>query len=376
MIQIVDLFCGAGGTSTGALSACRSLGLRPKLTAINHWPRAVETHAKNHPDAEHLCMAVEQVNPLEVCPDRKLDLLVASPECTHHSIARGGRPIKEQKRTPAWSILRWADMLDVKNIIIENVPEFMNWGPVENGKAVKARKGETFQAFIGALQSLGYAVEHRILNAADFGDPTSRKRLFIIARKNGKPSWPAPTHTKESWRPASEIIDWDLSGKSIFNRKRPLADATMRRIMTGLKKFGGPAAEPFLIKYHGSHKGKTDGDKRVHALSSPIPTLDTSNRFGLVQPFLTVLKGKSTVRSLNQPLSTVTTKSHLALVQPDGVNLDILFRMLQPHELAAGMSFPKNYQFTGTKADQVAQIGNAVPVEMATALCLAVLAGR
>lgn len=395
VIHAADLFCGAGGTSTGLLEACKELGLKLKLVAINHWQLAIETHSANHPWADHLCESLDNVDPRKVVPRGHLHLLWASPECTHHSIARGGRPINDQSRATAWHVLRWAEALRIHNILIENVKEFQTWGPLGiNGRPLKIRKGETYQAFLQALRSLGYQVEARVLNAADYGDPTTRERLFIQARRGRRLiRWPEPTHTPDGrqtlwgetqrWRPARDIIDWSIKGESIFNRKRPLAPATMERIAYGLKKFGWP--EPFLLVLRNHMDGRS--------LDEPVPTLAAAGQhIGLVEPFIVPMEhGKDNrrvcsidqpflikyygcgenVSSVAEPLDTVTTKERFGLVEP--ASFDILFRMLQPHELAAAMSFPREYKFAGRKADQVKQIGNAVPVRTATALCKTLL---
>ncbi len=431
----VDLFCGAGGTSTGLYRACHSMGREVDLLAVNHWKVAIETHSVNHPGARHICARLESIRPEDVIRSGRLDILVASPECTHHSVARGGRPVCDQLRASAWLLLRWLECLRVENILIENVQEFRNWGPIgTNGRPLKKRQGETYQAFLGALRSFGYTVEDRVLNAADYGDPTSRKRLFIMARRgNRQITWPEPSHgepglfaDRQPYRTAREIIDWSLKGQSISERKRPLADNTMRRIMAGIRKFGGESfivhlrgtaegqingsaksmdqpvptltasgahlgvCEPFLVQYHNG----PDGERRTYPLDKPIPTLDTQNRYALcepflrdpimdeyrkrmerhiVKPFIVQYNGQSESHSIDEPLNTVTTKERFGLVEVSGnYQIDIRFRMLQPHELATAMSF-ENYKFAGTKGDQVKQIGNAVPVRIAEALCRALL---
>jgi DNA (cytosine-5)-methyltransferase 1 len=218
-INAADLFCGAGGTSTGLHMAAQNLGFHLKLLAINHWNVAISTHSTNHPWADHLCESMDNVDPRKVVPGGQLDLLVASPECTHHSRARGGKPISDQSRSSAWHVLRWAEALYIENILIENVPEFMDWGPIDkDNQPVQKLKGKTFLAFLEALRSLGYNVDYRVLNAADFGDPTTRKRLFIMARREKPVLWPDPSFSKEGgkdlfsqtkpWRPARDIIDW------------------------------------------------------------------------------------------------------------------------------------------------------------------------
>ncbi|HZP39847.1 MAG TPA: DNA cytosine methyltransferase [Methylomirabilota bacterium] len=473
-VHAADLFCGAGGTSTGLLRACERLELRVDLLAVNHWQTAIDTHAANHPHVRHVCASVESLDPRTVIPGGRLDLLVASPECTHFAHARGGRPVQDQKRASGWHLLRWLELLRVETVLIENVQEFRDWGPVgAHGKPLASRKGETYQAFLTALRSLGYRVEHRILNAADYGAAQSRKRLFIVARRGSKPiPWPGPTHAAQAtfdgrapWRPAREIIDWSLVGESLFARRRPLAPATMRRILAGLTRFGGPALHPFLVVLrnhaaarsldrpapalaaNGQHLALVEpfvlsqaSDGAPRGVSRPLPTIATKGAVALVEPFVlhvnhgdngresgrgnggrvrsierplpTVTAGGNglalvepfvirffserpgqcpRVHSIREPLPTVTSRGACALVEPftepldtvtskdrfglvvDDRVLDVRFRMLQPHELAAAQGFPTGYRFSGTKQDAVKQIGNAVEVHQAEALCLALL---
>ena len=255
--EIVDLFCGAGGTSTGAEQALRAMGYLPRLTAVNHWDVAVATHEANHPDARHFCASVDSLNPRELFGGRKLDLLWASPECTHHSVARGGAPVNDQSRSTAWCVVRWAEALRPGIVLVENVPEFESWGPVTGGRnprPIASKKGQTFRAWVNAMESLGYRADHTILCAADFGDPTTRRRLFVqFVRGRRRIVWPSPTHGRDGgdlfgdrlpWRSAREIIDWDNKGKSVFNREKPLADKTMTRILAGFRKYG---LRPFVL---------------------------------------------------------------------------------------------------------------------------------
>jgi len=182
LFTIVDMFCGAGGESTGIMQAAQEQDMDVSLFAINHWEKAIDTHSANYPMAEHLCQSVEHIDPVKVIPGQKLDLLWASPECTHHSNARGGRPRSEQGRASAWLILKWLSELYVERVIVENVPEFLSWGPLDTaGKPIKPQKGKTFKAFAASIRSMGYTVDWRVLCAADYGDPTTRKRLFIQA---------------------------------------------------------------------------------------------------------------------------------------------------------------------------------------------------
>ena len=320
IITAVDLFCGAGGTSTGLMQAAASVGKKVNLTAINHWSKAIETHKINHVKVRHLCENLDNVNPRALFPQGRINLLVASPECTHHSNARGGVPCSEQSRATAWRVVDWAAAIYIDNILIENVQEFQTWGPLgANGRPMKSKKGLTFQAFKIALESLGYKVDHRVLNAADYGDPTCRQRFFLIARRGNKRiRWPEQTHAEHAgtdlfgyetkpWVPAKKIIDWSIQGQSIFNRKKPLVEKTLARIEYGLRKFGG---KDFLVKYFGT-------GQRV-SLDKPLDTVTTSgNHHGLVQPsFITIMKGKSKARSTNDPLPTLTTKNNMYLCEP------------------------------------------------------------
>lgn len=331
-VEAVDLYCGAGGTSTGLSESCKELNLKLKLLAINHWDLAIETHSANHPDAKHLLSSVDNVDPRKAIPSGYLRILIASPECTHHSNARGGKPMSDQSRASGWIIVRWAEALYIEDILIENVKEFMSWGPLgKDGRPMKSKKGEMFKAFIEALRSLGYNVDYKVLNAANYGDPQTRERLFIIARRGRKKiEWPTPTHSPtggtslfgktKKWAPARNIIDWSIEGKSIFNRKKPLADTTLARIVAGLQKFGGKNAEPFLVVLR-NHCGP-------RSLKKPLPTLTTGGNMGLCQPFLLpVNHGKDkrthsldkpmpTVTTVDDPLTSITTKERHALVEP------------------------------------------------------------
>ena len=318
-ITAVDLFCGAGGTSTGLIQAAESLGKKVELTAINHWTTAIETHLQNHPGVRHLCENLDNVNPRALFPQGRINLLVASPACTHHSNARGGVPCSDQSRATAWRVVDWAAAIYIDNILIENVPEFMSWGPLgANGKPMKSKKGATFQAFKIALESLGYRVDHKVLNAADYGDPTCRKRFFLIARRGNKRiRWPEQTHAEDAsrdlfgqeakpWVPARKIIDWSIEGQSIFNRKKTLAEKTLARIEYGLRKFGG---EDFLVKFFGTGKGVS--------LDRPLDTVTANGQhYGLAQPFISILKGQSMSRPVDQPLPTLTTQNNMYLCEP------------------------------------------------------------
>jgi DNA (cytosine-5)-methyltransferase 1 len=338
IINAVDLFCGAGGTSSGLIHAVNDLGYEIKLTAINHWDVAIATHSKNHEDVEHHCQSIDTLDPLKVIPHGRLQLLVASPECIHHSNARGGKPRSDQKRADAWMLMRWIDKLYVENILIENVPEFRDWGPLTaKGKPDKRHKGEYFKQFIAAL-SINYRVEYRILNCADYGDPTTRKRLFIMARRGFKKIvWPVRTHASrkelakfaadpesfgveaenmkglEPWVSAKEIIDWSLEGKSVFGRKTPLKPNTMRRILKGLEKY---SLAPFLVPQR--------TEPATRDVDEPLGTVTTTSRgIGIAEPeaFVIGQQSGSVPRDVEEPLPTVAAKGAIGLVDPYLINL-------------------------------------------------------
>ncbi len=325
-----DLFCGGGGFSEGVARACERRGVKNiKMFAVNHWKLAVESHKKNHPWADHYWSKINQVDPRELVPSGRMNLLVASPECTNHSIARGGRPIKDQSRSTAWDILKFPQELYVETIIIENVREFKRWGPLgADGKPMKSQLGKTYRAYLEALRALGYHVEDRILNSADFGAATTRERLFIIARRGRRPIlWPVQTHAKDPdqvrlggermkpWVGAHTIIKKDKLGKSIFNRKRPLAASTIARIAAGLRKFGGSAAEPFLVMLRGTQARQVKTSAK--STSSPLPTVTAGGiHAGLVQPFILQQQSGGSPRSTKDPLPTIAGKGAQALVEP------------------------------------------------------------
>lgn len=376
VIRAADLFCGAGGTSTGLVQAANKLGLALDLVAVNHWATAVATHTRNHPWARHVCadLASCDADPSRLVAGGSLDLLAASPECTHHSNARAGKPCSDQSRASAWHVLHWCERLNVRDVLIENVREFEHWGPLNaNGRPDKSRRGATFQAFVNALRSMGYTVEWRVLCAADYGGATARHRLFMRASR--KPiTWPDASHAKKAtsdlfgnrlpWRGAREIIDWSIKGVDINARKKPLAPRTLARVAAGLRKFGGAA---FMITME--HSGR----QPVRSLDEPLPTITTAKggSFALCEPFVMKYYGSGNGNSpVSAPLPTITTKDRFALIEP--TRNGVLFRMFRPHELGAAMGFV-NYQFAGTVCEQVKQIGNAVQVDQAEALCASVL---
>jgi DNA (cytosine-5)-methyltransferase 1 len=263
-----------------------------ELVCVNHWPLAIETHKKNHPEARHYCQDISTVRPPLIVPEGYLDLLMASPTCTHHSVARGGKPTSDQLRSDPWHIITWLTELRVKRLIVENVWEFKDWGPVDRrtGKPVKSRKGEYFMAWINAIRALGFDPEWRKLNAADYGDATTRQRFILMARSDRKRvAWPMPTHARSTgdklelfsgmkpWRPARDIIDWSIKGRSIYDRKKPLAEATLTRIPAGAVKFNWP--EPFIVTLR--------NHMTAQGIDLPLPTIAANGKhIGLAEPFL------------------------------------------------------------------------------------------
>lgn len=324
---VIDNFAGGGGASSGIEAA---LG-RPVDFAINHDPEALALHKANHPETRHFLENVWQVDPYEVCNGRPVGLAWFSPDCTHFSRAKGSKPRSQGIRGLAWVVNRWAREVAPRVIILENVEEFLTWGPLdEDGYPIKELAGETFDEWRAELVDLGYSVEVKSLVAADYGTPTTRKRLFIIARRDGAPVWPVASHGKglEPWRPASDVIDWGLPAPSIFERKRPLAEATLRRIAMGIKRYVVEASDPFIIPL--THQG----DVRVHNIREPLRTVTGAHRgeLALVEPFvvrhghystktgagLIEGRGAGTFRGqpLRKPLATVCATNDKHLVCP------------------------------------------------------------
>lgn len=385
-LNIVDMFCGGGGESTGLINAAHEYDFDVNMSAINHWERAIETHARNYPFAEHRCENVQHIEPKSLKASRNTDLMWASPGCQHFSVARGGKPRSEDMRSPAWEVLRFAEELRPKRIIIENVPEFRTWGPLDQkGRIIPACKGKTFNAFIAGLRSLNYIVEYRVLCAADYGAPTTRRRLFIQAvRKDcGKRIlWPEPTNSVDGdiflpkWHCAAEIIDWGFPCQLISQRRKPLAAATMRRIEYGIKEYWGEYARPFIARLYGRSNAESlekplstiSCSGAHHMLIMPFVTAIAAKHRSKTKPFLVQYYGNGRAIPIDTPVPTITTKDRYALVGINRNGIELGFRMLQPHELAAATGFPDDYVFTGTKTDVVKQIGNAVPPNFAKAL--------
>jgi DNA (cytosine-5)-methyltransferase 1 len=336
---IVDNFAGGGGASLGIEMAVR----RSVDIAVNHDREAVAMHKANHPQTRHYCEDVWDVNPMEATGGRPVGLAWFSPDCTYHSKARGGKPFRDRKkalrrRGLAWLVVRWAKAVRPRVIMLENVEEFQEWGPLrEDNTPCPLRKGMTFRRWKKQLENLGYKVECDELRACDYGAPTIRKRLFVIARRDGLPIvWPKPTHynpenkklrlskgkiynedgvVMRPWRTAAECIDWSLPCPSIFERTRPLAEATMRRIAKGVKRYVIDAKEPFIVTCN--HGG--DGF-RGQGINEPMKTITAArDAHGLVMPFLTEHANASHQRnfSADEPMRTQCAQvkgGHFALV--------------------------------------------------------------
>jgi len=375
-IVAVDLFCGGGGTSTGLLQACAELGFdNVDLTAVNHWRTAIDTHSANHPHARHECARIEELQPERLVPGGHADILWASPECIEHSVAKGGRPKNDQSRCQAFTVLDWIQRLTPSVVFIENVPEFVRWGPIyasgpKKHEPIPSRRGESFNAWVAAMESLNYRCEWRMMTCADYGDATTRRRFFLQARRgNAKCVWPGATHVEDpggliempKWRSAAEIIDWSIPGHSIFLTRqqcreaklrvqRPLAKNTMKRIEAGIKRFWGEWAKPFLIVLNGggwsekpikvdvpvptvvcggNHVGlvepffvrfngeRTKQEARVHLMEAPLPVQDTSNRYGLCRPILVPQDARGANRDIGTPIPTVTTTTRgMGVLEP------------------------------------------------------------
>jgi len=286
---IVDNFAGGGGASSGIEKALgRSVDI-----AINHSPHAVAMHEANHPKTRHYIENVWDVDPRDACGGRPVGLAWFSPDCKHFSKAKGGKPVNKQIRGLAWVAIRWAAAVRPRVIMLENVEEFRTWGPItKDGKPCPINKGKTFRSWVGHLENLGYRVEARELSACDFGAPTTRKRLFVIARCDGKPIvWPTTTHGPglQKFRTAAECIDWSIPCPSIFDRKKPLVENTLKRIARGIQNFVIDDPDPFIL------------DDQLVPLVSRIGQTNWSANPG---------------RRVDEPLTTIVSKQEHILIVP------------------------------------------------------------
>ena len=349
---IVDNFAGGGGASLGImLGSGRGVDI-----AINHDRDAIAMHEANHPECKHFCEDVWQVDPAAAIGGREVDLAWFSPDCKHFSRAKGGKPVEKKIRGLAWVAIKWARQVRPKLIILENVREFQDWGPLgADNMPDPQRRGITFKRFVGNLRSLGYEVEYRELNAADFGAPTHRRRLFLIARCDGERIvWPEPMYGPGRalpYRTAAECIDWSLPCLSIFERKRPLKENTLRRIARGLQRYVIDCADPFIVGVGGRQAqvpprsiheplstATAKNDKAVvtpylikcnHKYDAfrgqdsrhPMPTLTGHRQHALITPYMVPFFGENDgqqprTRSVADPMQTVTPSNPIGLVVP------------------------------------------------------------
>ena len=412
----IDLFCGAGGTSTGVENARHDGRQCAKVIGcVNHDANAIASHAANHPDALHF---TEDIRTLELSPltahiaemrrqyPDAFVVLWASLECTNFSKAKGGQPRDADSRTLAEHLFRYIEAINPDYIQIENVEEFMSWGDLdENGKPISKDAGRLYQQWVSNVCGYGYRFAHRILNSADYGAYTTRRRFFGIFAKESLPIvFPEPTHSKDGatglfgrtqrWKPVREVLDFSDEGESIFGRKKPLVDATLERIYAGLIKFVAGGKEAFLVKWNSMSQ---TGKYHAPSIDEPCPTVATQNRLA----FVDMQYGNGAPCDIESPAPTVTTNPKLQLVtcrmeQQESTTtitsddspamakikrfmalygiVDIKMRMLRIPELKRIMGFPPDYVLVGTQADQKKFIGNAVEVNMARVLCEALCA--
>lgn len=341
---IVDNFAGGGGASTGIeLATGRIVDI-----AVNHDRAAIEMHEKNHPYTRHFCEDVWEIDPRKVTQGRPVALVWCSPDCKHFSKAKGGTPVSKKIRGLAWVAVRWAATVRPRVIILENVEEFMTWGPIKDGQPIKEKAGQTFRSFVNELKKLGYAVDWRVMRACDYGAPTSRKRFFLIARCDGQPIvFPEPTHGDKKplkpYKTAAECIDWRIPCKTIFGRNKPLSVNTLKRIARGLDKFVIRSPRPFIMQMNYENAPQSVDDplstitavnkhfavdpvltpyvmsnntgNAPHGANEPLPTITTGNRNFVVSPYLSKYYGgeKQAGADVGKPLPTITAIDHNAL---------------------------------------------------------------
>lgn len=380
--MVIDCFAGGGGASQGIEEALE----RPCDVAVNHDPKAIAMHKANHPLTHHMTEDIFKADLERYVDGRHVGLMWASPDCTSHSRAKGGTPRKNGLRMLPWAVHKHAKVLLPDIIVMENVAEIQKWGPLDSdGKPIKAREGEEYRRFMDAMGELGYETDSRELTAADFGAPTTRRRWYAVLRRDGKGiRWPEQTHADgdslfyERWIPASECIDFEDIGHSIFDRPRPLAEATMRRIERGIKKFVVDDPNPYIVGNAASFITKFYHTGTGQSCREPLHTITQSQgHFGLVTAFLVKYYGSGTGQRVTDPLGTITAVDRFGLVTCciDGETYavkDVFLRMLKPRELKAAQGFPKDYIIDryadGTPVptrQQVKMIGNSVVPVMA-----------
>jgi DNA (cytosine-5)-methyltransferase 1 len=423
---LVDNFAGGGGASQGIYE---STGRHVDI-AINHDIDAIQMHEMNHPETQHFCESVWDIDPRKVVNGLPVGLAWFSPDCKHFSKAKGSKPVSKNIRGLAWIVIRWAATTRPRVIMLENVEEFKTWGPLlKDGMPDKDKKGQTFNSFVNALKRQGYQVEFKELRACDYGAPTIRKRLFLVARRDGqKIEWPKPTHAApdsllvkrgklKPWKTAAECIDWSIPCPSIFERKKPLAENTLKRIAKGIQRYVIDSDKPFIVNEvapfiteHAnasnqrnmplneplrticagvkgghfalvtSHMLKLRNGCIGHHMNEPMHTITSGGgHMGEVRAFLIKYYGNEKDGcNLNDPLHTVTSRDRFGLVTIKGEDyqiVDIGMRMLSPRELFNAQGFPSDYIIDidkngnkVTKKNQVARCGNSVCPPLAKAL--------
>lgn len=345
-IIAADAFCGCGGAMTGFELKAKQLGLDHVSLAVNHWDIAINTMTANHPKVRAVRADMMTLLPSDVL-NGQLDFFWASPSCTHHSRAKGGRPRENQLRSQPFLLYSWIDFGRPKFIVIENVPEFVEWGPLDaKNMPIKKMKGKYFVHFIEGIRMRGYDVDWQVVCCADYGDATTRKRLFIkaVRRGCGKIEWPKPTHAEnpqpdlfgtklKKWRAIRECLDFDDIGKSVFNRPKPLAEKTMMRIADGMMKYCGIDLHPFLVKMYGTGKSNsidkpistiTAGGEHVDHFNGgeaertdrPIGTQTTHARYSLVTPMVLGQQGGAECRPIDCPAPMIATSGAIRLITP------------------------------------------------------------
>lgn len=423
---IVDSFAGFGGASLGISQA---LGRSPDI-AINHCPDAIRIHALNHPGAVHLTTDIWGVSPLEATGGQAVDLMWASPACTHFSRARGSSPVSKQTRDLSWVVVKWIREVRPAIVCVENVAEILSWKPVteikdakgapvlgKDGKSLMTpdpaqEDGVTFREWCRAITQEGYSLDWKVLNSADFGSCTARSRLVIVARRDNAPIvWPEPTHSRSGlhglrkWVPVSSIVDWSLPAPSIFGRKKDLVPKSADRVAKGLLRYVLNAEDPYLAPAEASTANNADlvvpwicrrfGGMTASPITAPFPTITTvgtqnvlacaklkraPSNGNLVSAFMVKYYSQGGQHAvMTDPCPTIPTKARMGLVQvtlrgQDFVVTDIGMRMLTARELARAQGFPDSYILAETTGMAIKQIGNSVVPAMAEAVVRALLA--
>ena len=328
LFEGIDLFCGGGGTSEGILKAKFKGQFIAKIkVAINHDKQAIKTHSTNHSSILHRVEDIRKTNIITLparTTSNSIFFIWASLECTNYSKAKGGLPKDADSRTLAWDLIPYLEIHQPEYLFIENVEEFMSWGPLdENGRPVSRKAGIDYLKWVNHIKGMGYNFDYRILDSANYGAYTSRKRYFAVFAKKGLPiAWPEATHskkptndmfdTRKPWKAVKDVLHLQDHGKSIFARKKPLSPNTLKRILAGLEKYVAKGENSFIKRYNGG-----DPKHKVRSLNLPIGTISTNNRHALVTPFFIKYFGKGkNIASLDTCAPTLTTKDRLALIQP------------------------------------------------------------